>query len=259
MKNCWTYSSSAVRIARAAFESGADITGSTLFAGGEPLTEERRRYIEAAGASVFPRYVATESGLVAGACPHRTSVDDMHVYVDRLAVIESGGTLHYTSLTEYTTKVLFNTELGDCGHVAVRSCACLFGELGLNLHVSGVRSNRKLTAEGVTLPVADLQDAIDAATAAAGVRPDAWQLRPVRGDAGLTRFAIAVSPDVGAIDEPGLVADVLAHLRRGRPGAALAAHIWRQAGTLLVVREDPQAGAGHKVPAASLLESYAAD
>ena len=254
-----TYSSSAVRIARAAAESGIDIRGSVLFAGGEPLTEDRRCYIESAGAAVFPRYVATESGLVAGACPNRISTDDMHVYSDRLAVVESGGLLHYTSLTGFATKVLFNTGLGDSARLERRSCACLFGELGLNLHLSRVRSSQKLTVEGVTLPVADLQDAVEAAIGALGTRPDACQLRPVHGPGGLSKLVIAVSPDAGALDQARLVDGVLDRLRTGGPGAALAADIWRQAGTLVVLREEPEAGAGHKVPAAQRLGTYAPD
>ena len=242
-----TYGSSAVRIAQSALESGADIRGSVIFAGGEPLTEERRRFIESAGAQVYPRYVATESGVVAAACPYRDGADDMHVYQDRLAVIEAEGALLYTSLTAHAGKILFNTELGDRAELTAKPCRCLFGELGFDIHVAKVRSNERLTLEGMTLPVSDLHDAVAAALEAVGGRPDLWQLSQERRDGGPDRLVIAVSPDVQNLDEQEFLDAILARLGRGRPAGALAAALWRQASTITVVRERPRATNGQKV------------
>jgi len=242
-----TYGSSAVRIAQAALESGADIRGSAIFSGGEPLTDHRRQFIESTGAKVFPRYVATESGLVAAACPHRDGADDMHFYKDRLAVIERAGNLLYTSLTAHAGKILFNTELGDCAELTTKRCGCLFGELGFDLHMSNVRSNEKLTIEGMTLLTSELHAAISAAIEAVGGRPDSYQFRQTQDDNGLHRLVIAVSPDVQRLDETKFVQAVLDNLRRGRPGSALASDLWRQAATFQVVREQPQLSQGHKM------------
>jgi hypothetical protein len=68
-----------------------------------------------------------------------------------------------------------------------------------------------------------------------------------------------VSPDAGALDQARLVDEVLDRLRKGGPGATLAADIWRQAGTLVVLREEPEAGAGQKVPAVRRPGTYAPD
>ncbi|MFO7692415.1 MAG: hypothetical protein R6V57_04955 [Vicinamibacterales bacterium] len=254
-----TYGSSAVRIAQTALESSADIGGSVIFSGGEPLTEQRRRFIESAGLKVFPRYVATESGVVAAACPHRDGADDMHLYQDRLAVTEAGGVLHYTSLTAHAGKILFNTELGDRAELTAKACRCLFGDLGFDLHLASVRSSEKLTIEGMTLRSADLHDAVSAAAEAAGGRPDCWQLRHVRGRDGLDRLVIAVSPDVEALDEHGFVASILAGLARRHPSGALAADLWRQASTIHIVRERPRENDGHKVLASGPKEPHADD
>ena len=254
-----TYGSSAVRIAQSALESGADIGGSVIFAGGEPLTEERRRFIESAGAQVFPRYVATESGVVAAACPHRDGADDMHVYQDRLAVTEAGGALFYTSLTAHAGKILFNTELGDRAELTAKPCRCLFGELGFDVHVAKVRSNERLTIEGMTLPVSELHDAVGAALEAAGGRPDSWQLSQARGGGGPDRLVIAISPDVQNLDEQRFVDAILAGLGRGGPGSALAAALWRQASTIQIVRERPRASSGQKILAVGPSVAHADD
>ena len=242
-----TYCSSAVRVAQVAIATGTDISGSVIFSGGEPLSADRRRLIESSGASVYPRYIATESGLVAAACPHREGADDMHLYKDRLAVIESAGTLHYTSLTAHAGKILFNTELGDRGDLTLKPCSCLFGEIGFDLHLANVRSAEKLTVEGVTLAASDLYDAIGAVMQEAfGASSDSCQVHQVNDD-GLDRLFIAVSPDVTGFEEATFINGVLGQLERGSPGSALAAKIWRQATTLCVVREHPQVSVGQKV------------
>jgi len=237
-----TFGSSAVRIAQAALETGTDISGSILFAGGEPLTEERHRFINRAGLKVFPRYVATETGLVAAACPE-AAAGEMHFYKDRLAVIGHDGNLLFTSLTVHAGKIMLNVELGDCGELTVKPCACPFGDLGFDLHLANVRSNEKLTVEGMTVLVSELHAAIEAAAG----RPDCCQLWQTQDERGLNKLVIAVSPDVTDLDESKFIAAVLDRLRRGRPGSALAADVWRQAGTLQVVREQPQWSQGQKM------------
>lgn len=239
-----TFGSSAVRIAQAALETGADVRGSVLFAGGEPLTELRQRFIASAGLKVFPRYVATEAGLVAAACPE-CSTGEMHFYRDRLAVVEQDGSLLFTALTPHTGKIMLNTELGDCGELTSKPCRCPFGELGFDLHLSHVRSNEKLTIEGMTLLTAELQAVIEAVIG----RPDCCQVWQTQDERGLNKLVIAVSPDVPDFEETRFVGAVLDHLRRGRPGSALAADVWQQAGALQVVREQPQLSGGQKLPA----------
>ncbi|MCX7887477.1 MAG: hypothetical protein N3B01_09535, partial [Verrucomicrobiae bacterium] len=230
-----TYSSSAVRIAQAALHSGADTSGCVLFAGGEPLTEQRRSFIVSAGLKVFPRYVITETGLVAAACPE-SAPGEMHFYTDRLAVIQHDGNLLFTSLSAHAGKILLNVELGDCGELVRKRCSCPFGELGLDLHISNVRSNEKLTIEGMTVSVADLYAAVEAAAG----RPDCCQLWQAQDERGLSNLVVAVSPDVPCPDETRFAEAVLNHLGTSCPANALAANLWQQAGSLRIVREPPR-------------------
>lgn len=238
-----TYSSCAVRIAQAAWDTGTDIHGSVLFAGGEPLTDLRRGLIRSAGLKVFPRYVATETGLVAAACPE-SEAGEMHVYKDRLAVIPHDGNLLFTSLTAHAGKILLNVELGDCGELTKKQCSCLFGELGFDLHLGNVRSNEKLTIEGMTVLVSDLQTSIDAVVG----KPDCCQLWQIPNERGLNQLVVAIHPDASPLDETKFIEAVLMHLQRSRPSHALAAELWRQAGTLRVVREPPRLSNGCKLP-----------
>ncbi len=239
-----SYGSSVVRIAETALETGTDISGCVLFSGGEPLTEHRKRFIESTGAKVFPRYISAETGLVAAACPNCASADDMHFYSDRLAVIQRDRSFLYTSLTPNAGKIMLNTELGDCGDLATKRCSCLFGELGFDLHMSNVRSNERITVEGMTVMASELHDAISAIIE----RPDSFQVRQTADDHGLNKIVIAVSPDVKGLDEAKFIRTVLENLQRGRPGNALASDLWRQADTFRVVREEPRLTDGHKLP-----------
>ncbi|HEX7880946.1 MAG TPA: hypothetical protein VF720_16155, partial [Candidatus Eisenbacteria bacterium] len=260
-----TFASSAVRLAERARARDLDLTGLVIFSGGEPLTDARRRYIESTGARVFPRFVVTEAGLLAAACPHRVTTDSMHVYVDRLAMIEgdpgdagdagrageAGGAptpLLLTTLTPDTGKVLFNTEMGDAGLLTRRGCPCAFGRLGFDLFVSQVSSRERLTLEGMTVPVRAVDASIAAVVESLGGSPDAWQRRVVVEESGSARLVVVIHPDLGPLDEAVLLADVHARLATAGAGLDVAADLWRQAGTIRVVREAPARSPGAKLP-----------
>lgn len=54
----------------------------------------------------------------------------------------------YLPLSPSTRKVLLNTEIGDCVKLTIKPVlAFLFGELGMNVYKSEVRSCDKLTAK----------------------------------------------------------------------------------------------------------------
>jgi len=243
-----TFGSSAIRIAQTAIAQGIDLRGVTLFAGGEPLTEHRRSFIESAGLRVYPRYVVTETGLVAAGCPYAETADDMHVYTDRLALIESpSGALLFTGLTPHTGKVVFNASLGDRGELSGRRCRCAFGDLGFHTHVSGVRGLDKLTVEGMTLLTSEVHSIVDSVLREAGGDPDSFQFREVDGANGLGRLLIAISPDVEGLDEQRLIRTVLQRLEQAGPRTLLASHFLRKAESIQIVREQPRQTAGHKV------------
>jgi len=252
-----TYTSSAVRVARAAREGGFDLEGCVAFVGGEPLTEHRRRFIEETGARAIPRYSAVEAGLIAGSCHRRGCADDMHVYLDRIAVVPMPGrrsgeasspaTLLFSSLSPHTGKVLLNTDIGDSGEFAVKPCACAFGDLGMTVRISRVRSRQKLTLEGISLPSAELDEIVARLVARAGGGPDDYQFWEAEDANGLSKLLIALSPRVKILDGKKFVAEVLDGLSRKLPAGALTSLLCEQSGALELVRAEPRETPGHKL------------
>jgi phenylacetate-coenzyme A ligase PaaK-like adenylate-forming protein len=244
-----TFTSSAVRVVQAALKGGLDISGCTIFTGGEPLTEERYRFIKSAAVNVFPRYVATETGLIAGPCSRSRSADDMHVYLDRLAVIPGSAddSLLFTTLLPSTGKILLNTALGDSGHLERRSCGCPLGELGMDLHVSGVSSAAKLTGEGMSVMVRELDQIVGAIVSACGGCPDDYQFwQATHPETGLSELTVVVDPALEGLDEDSFTTTVLTRLRQGNPRERLASELWRQSDMFNLVRRPPKVSDGRK-------------
>ena len=252
-----TYTSSAVRVAQAAIDSGLDIGGSVIFAGGEALTERRKRFIESAGVNAYPRYVATETGLIGAACPNRSGPDEMHLYLDRLAVVQRERTTTigkclvksflFTTLSPNTGKILLNTETGDFGKLQVKSCSCLLGGLGMNVHMSEVRSYDKLTGEGMTLLGSDLDDIVGGLIERAGGSPDDYQFWETQDENGLSKLNIAVSPNLRSLNESDFRETLLKKLRDENQGASITSTIWQQADIVRVVRFYPEMTKGFKI------------
>ncbi|MBI5836859.1 MAG: hypothetical protein HZB25_06420 [Candidatus Eisenbacteria bacterium] len=249
------FTSSAVRVARAAAERGLDLRGAVFLTGGEPLTARRHEFLQAGGARAYARYVSTETGLIAAACPSGDPPDSMHLYEDRLAAIAGGEpagvpgarSLLYTTLSTATGKILLNTELGDFGTLERRPCDCAFGAAGMRLHIHGVGSRDKLTGEGMSLLGADLAAIVADLVARAGGGPDDFQFREEAGPEGLVRIAIVVSPAVPGLEDAAFVPAVLAELHRRKSGQRVVSEFWRQADTLRLVRETPDISAGGKL------------
>lgn len=252
-----TFASSAVRIVQAALEKGIDISGNVMFTGGEPLTERRSRYLQSAGIRVFPRYVATETGLIGAGCWNGDAPDSMHIYTDRLALIQCNRTSRignhdvssflFSTLSSSTGKILLNTELGDFGKMKVKSCDCLFGRIGMNVHVSEVRSFDKLTGEGMTLLGSELDEVIGSLVEEVGGGPDDYQFWENQDDEGLMKLTIAISPRIPQLDEKRFEEEILEKLRKGKPGAMIASQFWKQANTIQVIRANPEISRGFKM------------
>jgi SAM-dependent methyltransferase len=247
-----TFSSSALRVAESARRMGIELEGCVLLAGGEPLSERRRSFIESTGARVFGRYVATETGWIAGACGMQAD-DRMHLYSDRLAVVEgdpapSGGRrLLVTTLSPTSGKLLLNADIGDSGVLGVGSCPCALGSAGLNHHLAEVRPRDRLVGEGMSVPAATLGAILDDAIADAGGAPDGWQIAETEDGAGRSRVVINVGGSV-PMSEQELVSRVLDRLPHAGPGYRLAADAWRDAATLIVRREEPDFTPAFKMP-----------
>ena len=249
-----TFASSAVRLAERARQRGLDLPGVIIFTGGEPLTETRRRFIELVGWCVVPRYAAAEAGLLGAGCANRTASDDMHLYTDRVAVIPGSPCnrdgdnvpLLVSTLSLHTGKVLLNTDLGDLARLTIRSCDCLFGEFGLKQRVAEVRSDQRFSVEGMTVRIAALDSLLARLVEEYGGSPDSHQFwRQDQG--GLERLIVALSPSLGPLDEGRFLNVLYDRMLAGGPGLDLAARLWKQAGTIHIVREHPRQSPGAKL------------
>ena len=241
------FASSVTRIASIALESTVSLEGKIAFAGGEPLSSRARAVIASAGLKVYPRYVATETGLIAGGCP--SNGDAMHLYSDRLAVIATNGgevsELAFTSLSPHSPRVLFNAELGDQGRLSENECGCALGRAGLSRFVSDVSSPEKVGAAGVKLWMKDFEALVVEAVIDLGGDADAFQIWLDESDAATSRIRIALLPD-SPLDAGTLLVRVREALPR-LPAGALASLQWRDTGALTVIRANPRLSAGQKM------------
>ncbi|HET6465609.1 MAG TPA: hypothetical protein VFH55_08390 [Nitrospiria bacterium] len=246
-----TYTSSAVRLAQAAIENGLDISGNVIFTGAEPLTEARCRFIESAGVKVYSRYSATETGLIGASCGRGSLVDDMHVYLDRIALVQRPrktriegyevDSFLFSTLSNHAGKILLNTDIGDFGELTVQPCGCLFGQCGMEAHVSKVRSYDKLTGEGgMTLLGSDLDNILNDLIGRVGGSPDDFQFWESQDSRGLFKIVIAINPDIGDLNESQFIADILSRLDRTYLHGTLMSDIWKKADTLQIVRAHPK-------------------
>ena len=251
-----TQTSLAVRVCLAARDAGLDIAGSVLGFGGEPYTKEKAAVIAGAGCRAYCTYSMTETGRIALSCGDSSAFDDMHVLSEKLAVLQrdhavdaSGttvGALHYTALLLSAPKLMLNVESDDYAVLTERTCGCPFGELGLTTHIREVRSYEKLTAEGNHFLGSDLVELVDRVLPSRfGGGPTDYQL--VEEEiGGLPKVSVVARPSLGRIDEQEVVAAVIAHLR-ATPRNRLMADVWRDSGTVRLVRRDPYTSVSGKI------------
>lgn len=252
-----TYPSAAARICRAMQERGIPLAGSSFLLRGEALTPARRAAIEAAGARAIQSYGFSEGGTVAGQCTCPNQADDVHVYADAFAIVqrerpvgegESVGALLITGLRRASPKVLLNTEIGDDATVENRPCDCLFGELGYKTHLHSIRSFGKLTGEGMTFLRADLIRLLEEVLPAKfGGAPTDYQLLEEEVAGGLVRYTLLVSPSLGPLDSAAIANEFLGELSKMRRFNRFKARVWADAGTLQVLRRDPESTPRGKV------------
>ena len=251
-----TTPSLAVRAVLAARDAGLAIEGSFFRLHSEPFTPAKRAAIEAGGCSAATGYGMSEVGTAGLACATGAEPDDVHVLTDKVAVLQRDrpvgvngatvGALLLTTLLPSSPKLLINVDVGDYGVLEERDCGCPFGELGLHLHLSGIRGYDKLTSEGNTFLGSDLLSLLEETLPARfGGAPTDYQLVEEEAD-GLTRVGVVVSPALGPLDEDEVVAAVLQPLL-DNPDTRLMADMWREGGTLRVVRRAPHMTLGGKL------------
>ncbi len=243
-----TYVSSAVRVCAAATAAGARLDGALFVVFGEPLTVSRAAAIEASGALVTTSYATTETLTIAVGCSDPIAPDDVHLCLDRAAVIkhpmQAGGRtvdgLLLTKLTPTASTILINFEAGDTGRLVERTCACPHGALGYTQHLHSITSYEKFTGEGMTYDASALAAAIESVLPArfGGSSTDYQAYEEIEDDH-LVRLTLLVSPRLGEIDEGELLGTLRAEMQRGLAGHRLADLVWEQAGFLRVRRAEP--------------------
>ena len=249
---CWMggYTSLAVRVCQAAKERGLDIDGAIFIVGGEPITEAKRNEIKSVGATVYPAYGFMEAGVVGYGCTNPVAVDEVHLNRDTITLIQyprqvphalvSVDAFLYTTLMLSAPKILLNVESGDYGVVERRSCGCKLEELGFTDHVYNIRGFDKLTGEGMTFIGTDLIRIIeDILPAQFGGSSTDYQMVEEEDERGHTRMSVLVSPEVGDVDEDGLIQTVLTELGKGKDTQRMMAQVWAEAKTLRVKRIRP--------------------
>ncbi len=252
-----------VRVCLAARSAGLDISGSLFGMGGEPYTEEKHAALEAAGCRAYCTYSMTEAGRIAIGCADGGAFDDMHFLSDKLAVLqreravgstgETVGALYFTALLPSSPKLMINVESDDYAVLSERECGCPFGELGLTQHIREVRSYEKLTAEGNHFLGSDLVALVDRILPARfGGGPTDYQLVEEEVD-GLPKVTVVARPALGELDDAAVVEAVLSHLgelSRNR----LMVDLWREGGTVRVVRREPYVTEAGKILSLHLLK-----
>jgi len=249
----YTFAGSAVRVCIAAAQAGMDLTGTRFLVTGEPLTPQKRKEIEATGASVVPVYGISEAGVVAAGCnqPHAES-DHCHLYKDTTAIIThhyniphfslSLDSLLFTSLLYESPKLLLNVGMGDYADISTPACGCEFSEVGFDTQISNIRSYEKLTGEGVTFVETDFIRIIekDLPEAFGGTSTD-YQLLEGEDNNGLTRLQLLVSPRVGEIVEARVLDKFMSLLRRAEDNwwAQSGTEMWKQSQMVRIKREFP--------------------
>lgn len=253
----YTFASSAVRVCIAARERGLNLKGTCFLVTGEPLTAQKKKEIEEAGAIAVPVYGISEAGVIAAGCNHPAdpSVSDFcHVYKDTTAIITHRLTVPhidlevdaflFTTLLYESPKLLLNVGMGDYGMVRKCPCDCEFGKLGFDTHFGNIRSYEKLTGEGVTFVDTDLIRILEKELPSRfGGRSTDYQLVEQENGAGLNHLRLLVSPRLGSLDERKIVSEFIELLRRSEDSpeswAQSGSLMWNQAGMLKVERATP--------------------
>jgi hypothetical protein len=156
--------------------------------------------------------------------------------------------LLFTTIDPCADRLLLNVANGDCGIIDRSPCGCALEASGLGLHLHGIRSREKFTAEGMNYFWADLAELIEKILPEefGGASSD-YQLAEEEDTAAETRLVLRIHPRVGAVDEASALGRVRRELGRGAWGNEFQARIWDNAGTLRVRREAPIASARGKI------------
>jgi hypothetical protein len=252
----FTYVSSALRLSQASERAGVDISGTRLTVTGEPLTETRAEAIERNGIIAYPRYGSAESGTIGYGCLNPQFVDEVHVLVDRLAVIRlhqakediPPGALFITSLEPSSPYLLLNVSVGDYAFLSKRDCRCPLHALGWTTHLHTIKSYEKLTSEGMAFLSADLEKILDEILPRSfGGKPGYYQLIEDVASDGKPRLRLLVHPALGKVDPRALTSVFLNALGQGGEPQKLMSLLWRDARIIRIEQRVPVQTASGKI------------
>jgi phenylacetate-coenzyme A ligase PaaK-like adenylate-forming protein len=239
-----------LRACLAAKEAGLGFDGVTIIGGGEAPTPAKVNEILQTGARFYSNYAMAGTGNIGYGCPTAHDKSDIHLFKDALALIThphavegigmSVPTFHFTTLLDTSPKIMLNFEADDYGTIVERSCGCDLESVGYTTHLSGVRSYRKLTGEGVTLIGSEMLRILEQTLPArfGGSSLD-YQLLEEEDNRGFTRLSLVISPRIEIPDEQSVIKCVLDALRGSSQMADTARVSWQQAHTLAVKRQEP--------------------
>jgi hypothetical protein len=254
-----THASSAVRLCQAAEAVGMRLDGVWLTAASEPITAARLATIRRTGATCWPQYATVEAGVVARGCTRAAAPDDVHVFEDRLAVVQvdprdpppglTPGALLVTSLSRTATALLLlNVSLGDVAEADRTPCGCPLEQVGWTLHLRDVRSVEKLTAAGMTFIDTDVVRVLEEVLPARfGGGPTDYQLVEEESPDGRPGLRLLVHPRVGPFASGTVVEAFLSAIEGKRGAPQVMGLAWRDAGLLRVERRPPLVTAAGKI------------
>jgi hypothetical protein len=146
-------------------------------------------------------------------------------------------------------KIMLNVEIGDTAVFGRRACGCAWDRLGFTDHLHTIFSYEKLTTEGMHFMGVDLLALVeDVLPARFGGAATDYQFVEAERE-GLASVQLVVSPRVGTLDERVVSTAVLDYLASRDRGHRLMAGVWRQSGTIQLVRREPEASGNGKIQA----------
>lgn len=254
-----THASSAVRLCQVAEAAGMRLDGVWLTAASEPITAARLATMHRTGATCWPQYATVEAGVVARGCTRASAPDDVHVFEDRLALVQvdpgdpppglTPGALLVTSLSRTATALLLlNVSLGDVAQVDRTPCGCPLEQVGWTLHLREVRSVEKLTAAGMTFLDTDVVRVLEEVLPARfGGGPTDYQLVEEETSDGRPGLRLLIHPRVGPIASDEVADAFLSAIGAARDASLVMGIAWRDAGLLRVERRAPLVTAAGKI------------
>jgi hypothetical protein len=248
-----------MRVCLAAEEAGFDLAGALFMGAGETPTAAKAQVITRVGARYAPVYWFSEGGQIGTQCTNAPEINDIHLFDDATALIQSPqpvpGTdetvdaFCFTSLLPSAPKLLLNVAIDDYGVVEQRHCGCPLQDIGCTTHLRRIQSASKLTGEGVTLIGSDMVHILhDVLPGRFGGSALDYQLQQEDDADGFTRLSLVVDPKVKLANEDAVISAVLRELEQSNAMANTAQALWAAAKVMRVERRRPFTTSTGKAP-----------